>query len=90
MTRIKSKDHVKFFKEKTKMATMTEYLRPYAYVPTNERDIRSVKLRVLRDEACLYAQICSKLDILASPAVTQSKDPRSRRFPQERIDQSAK
>lgn len=77
LSRIRGKEHVKFMMQPLAMPSLQTYLTPFVYLPSTEKDVRAIKLRLLRDEASLYAYICAQLDILSVP-ITQSSDPRAR------------
>lgn len=67
------------------MPTVETYLTPFVYLPSTEKGVEAIKLRLLRDEASLYASMCAKLDRLSSPALGHSNDPRSRGISQEKL-----
>ena len=57
--RVKGKEHVDFFKHPLEMPSLQEFLTPFTMNVGTDRDVKAVKLRCLRDEASLYAYICS-------------------------------
>lgn len=67
------------------MPSLKTYLTPFVYLPSTEKDLKSIKLRHLRDEASLYAFMCTKLDVLSSPSLGRSNDPRSRGVPMDKL-----
>ena len=80
LVRIKGKEHVLTFKHPLDAPSLETFLTPYVYMPDTDRDIKAISLRHLREEASLYAYICSLLDQFGAPRA-QSNDPRLKQLP---------
>lgn len=84
LTRIRGKEYVKYMQTPLQTPTLQTYLMPFVYLPNTEKNVSAIKLRLLRDEASVYAYICAQLDMLSAPMI-QSADPRSRQLPREKL-----
>ena len=76
------------FKYPLDMPSLQNFLTPYVYMPNTERDVKAVKLRHLKEEASLYAYICTQLDMLGAP-LAKSQDPRLKQMPLEKFATTA-
>ena len=80
LLRIKGKELVEFFVQPLQLPSLERYMVPTD--PHQRLDARLVGLRLLKQEAFLYATICGKLDSLCVPQM----DPRAKKLPREQLE----
>ena len=91
MMRVAGKEHVNYFSKEISLPSLQTYLTPYqstASQTSNGKDSKTCKLEQLKEEACLYAYICSQLDLLTAQLV-KSADPRIKLLPKQRMEAAA-